>query len=286
MKDSLREALTDALAAAQDAGRLPRSETPEFVIEVPRQADHGDLASNLAMQLARPLRMNPRAIAETLLDMLGDGGGILEKAEIAGPGFINFFLKPGAWLARLPQIAAQGTEFGRGDWGAGRRVMVEFVSANPTGPLHVGHGRGAALGDALARLLRFSGFETASEYYINDAGNQMAALGRSVLFRARELRPLNNTKEPFPDKHYQGEYIKDLAEQLLQERGGDFLAEPEEQAAAMASAYASQAILAGIREDLAVFGVEMDNWFSERAMVESGEVDRAFKDLEERGLLY
>ncbi|MCB2194152.1 MAG: arginine--tRNA ligase, partial [Deltaproteobacteria bacterium] len=209
MKKTLAAQLIKALTSACSAGDLPAvDQVPEFVVEKTKQAEHGDLASNLAMQLARPCRQAPRKIAETLLVHLGEGNGLIERTEIAGPGFINFFLNPAAWHAVLPAIMAQGPDFGRGDWGAGAKVQVEFVSANPTGPLHVGHGRGAALGDALARVLAFSGFDAQREYYLNDAGNQMATLGRSVLVRARQLE---GSDEPFPDNHYKGAYIKDLA---------------------------------------------------------------------------
>ncbi len=288
MKDQLRTALLKALAAAQEADDLPQAENsiPDFVIERPKQAEHGDLAANLALQLARPLKMNPRAIAQALLQHLGDAGGLLAKAEIAGPGFINFFLKPGAWLAALVRIMEQGRDYGRGRWGAGIPVLVEFVSANPTGPLHVGHGRGAVLGDVLARLLAFSGFAVTTEYYINDAGNQMATLGRSVLFRARQLRPLHNTREPFPDNHYRGEYIKELAADLLEEQGDEFLALSEDEAVALAAERAARSILQGIEEDLSAFGVRFDHWFSERSLVETGAVEEAFADLQKRELLY
>ena len=145
MKKTLAAALENALKDLCAAGNLPQVEIPEFVVENTNQADHGDLASNLAMQLARPMKANPRAIAEALVNGLGDAGGLIERTEIAGPGFINFFLKPTAWLASLPDVVERGADYGRGDLGQGQKVLVEFVSANPTGPLHVGHGRGAAM---------------------------------------------------------------------------------------------------------------------------------------------
>ena len=285
MKKTLAAQLIKALTSACAAGDLPpMDEVPEFVVEKTKQAEHGDLAGNLAMQLARPCRKSPRQIAEILLTHLGRGNGLIERTEIAGPGFINFFLNPAAWHAVLPTILAQGPDFGRGDWGAGAKVQVEFVSANPTGPLHVGHGRGAALGDALARVLAFSGFDAQREYYLNDAGNQMATLGRSVLIRARQGR---GSDEPFPDKHYKGAYIKDLAAEYLAKHGesifDEFAGAPAEDRAA---AWAGAKILDGIKDDLAAFHVKIDSYFSEKSLVTDGAVERAFAALREKGLLY
>lgn len=284
MKKTLATALENALKNLCAAGELPQVETPEFAVNNTKQADHGDLASNLAMQLARPMKANPRAIAEALVNGLGDAGGLIERTEIAGPGFINFFLKPAAWLASLPEVVERGADYGRGDMGQGQKVLVEFVSANPTGPLHVGHGRGAALGDALARLLAFSGYEAASEYYVNDAGNQMATLGRSIMHRAREL---NGSGDPFPDNHYKGGYIKDLATELLAApEGKELLSLPDDEAVTLASAWAGDKILKGIEDDLATFKVKIGRWFSENSLVADGAVDRAFAEMDKRGLLY
>ncbi len=284
MKARLKQALEAALARAQEAGDLPAVECPAVVLERPRSAEHGDLAANLAMQLAKPCRQSPRAVAQVIVNHLGDAGGILERTEIAGPGFINFHFKPSAWLAFLPLILRQGLDYGRGSLGAGRKALVEFVSANPTGPLHVGHGRGAGLGDALARLLRFAGYAVHSEYYINDAGNQMATLGRSVMHRAKELR---GGGDPFPDNHYRGDYIKDLAAEFLAlPQFAGVMEMPWDQAVALASDWAGQKILDGIRDDLASFGVGIDTWYSERSLVEKGSVAAAFDELTRRGLMY
>ena len=284
MKLTLQKALIEALKTAQARGKLPQAETPQFVVESTKQADHGDLATNLAMQLARPMKMNPRQIAEALLEHLGDANGVVQKAQVAGPGFINFFLQPTAWLAVVPQILEQGEDFGRGDWGQGRKVNVEFVSANPTGPLHVGHGRGAVWGDTLARLLSFSGFEVSTEYYINDAGNQMNTLGRSVLTRARQLR---GSDEVFPEKHYMGMYIKDLAAELLDGgQGQDLLDMPEDEAVALCSKWAADKILGGIKDDLKAFQIEHDVFFSEKSLVDRGGVEAGFEELERLGHLF
>ena len=284
MKLTLQKALIEALKTAQAQGKLPQAETPQFVVESTKQADHGDLATNLAMQLARPMKMNPRQIAEALLEHLGDANGVVQKAQVAGPGFINFFLQSTAWLAVVPQILEQGEDFGRGDWGQGRKVNVEFVSANPTGPLHVGHGRGAVWGDTLARLLSFSGFEVSTEYYINDAGNQMNTLGRSVLTRARQLK---GSDEEFPEKHYMGMYIKDLAAELLDGgQGQDLLDMPEDEAVALCSKWAADKILGGIKDDLKAFQIEHDVFFSEKSLVDRGGVEAGFEELERLGHLF
>lgn len=284
MKDKLTQHLQEALHRAMAQGVLPQVDTPAITLERPRQAEHGELATNLALQLAKPCRMNPRAVAQVILGQLGDAGGILQKAEIAGPGFVNFHIQPAAWLAVLPLILAQGPDFGRATLGQGKKALVEFVSANPTGPLHVGHGRGAALGDVLSRLLRFVGYEAHSEYYINDAGNQMATLGRSLLVRARQIR---GSGEEFPENHYRGEYMRELAGEFLglpQHAG--VLDMPQEQAVAMASAWAGQKILDGIKGDLNAFGVGIDTWYSERSLLDKGAVQAAFDELTARGLLY
>jgi arginyl-tRNA synthetase len=284
MKLKLQNALLSALAKAQAKGDLPQGETPPFVIERPKKNSHGDLATNLAMQLARPLKMNPRQIAQTLLDHLGDADGLIEKAEIAGPGFINFFFQATAWLAVLPAIMEKGGDFGRSGWGSGRKVNVEFVSANPTGPLHVGHGRGAVWGDTLARLLGFTGWEVDTEYYINDAGNQINTLGRSVLVRARQL---NGSDEVFPEKHYMGAYIKDMAAEYLKTpEGAGLLDLPEEEAILQCGAWAGERILNGIKDDLKAFRIEQDLFYSEKAMVKRGAVEDCFDELKRLGHLY
>jgi len=252
-------------------------------LEEPKRPEHGELATSLCLQLARPWRRNPRQVAEAVCESLGDAGGLLSRVEVAGPGFINFFFRPQAWLAAIPEVLRRGEAFGRSQMGRGKRVLVEFVSANPTGPLHVGHGRGAALGDAIARLLAYTGHEVTTEYYINDAGRQMSILGRSLLVRARQAR---GSDEPFPEDHYRGEYLRELAEEWLAGEGAAVLELPEEEAVARAAQWAGRRILEGIAEDLAAFGVRIQSWYSERSLVERGAVAEALADLEGRGLLY
>ena len=265
-----------------ESGDLPQVDLPDPVIERPKQAEHGDLASNLAMQLAKPCKKAPRQIAEAIKKHLDHPS--LASVDIAGPGFMNFSFKPEAWMQVLTDIMARGADYGRSDMGAGKKVMVEFVSANPTGPLHVGHGRGAVLGDVLAKLLAFAGYEAVTEYYINDAGNQMNTLGRSLLVRARQAK---GSDEPFPDKHYQGGYMKDLAAEYLQtpEGAASSLDLDDPATVSAAAAWCGDNILAGIKDDLKAFGVELETYYSEKSLVAAGAVQKGFDQLEKQGYL-
>ena len=215
MKTYLVQLLTDAVATLQADDSLPADITPTVMIERTRDRAHGDFASNLAMLLAKPARCKPRDIAEKLVAAIKTGGQ-LQKVEIAGPGFINFFLGPEAWHTGIHEILEQGEHFGRSDVGKGSRIQVEFVSANPTGPLHVGHGRGAAYGAAVADLLAAIGYEVHREYYVNDAGRQMDILATSVYLRYLDLC---GEAIPFPANGYQGDYVWDIAATLHREQG-------------------------------------------------------------------
>ena len=271
-----------AAYSAMEAGDLPKADLPDPVIERPKQAEHGDLAANLAMQMAKPCRMAPRQIAEAIKKHLDHPS--LASVDIAGPGFMNFTFKPEAWMAVLADIMAKGADYGRSNQGAGKKTMVEFVSANPTGPLHVGHGRGAVLGDVLARLLAFTGYDVATEYYLNDAGNQMNTLGRSLIIRARQAK---GSGEPFPEKHYQGDYMKDLAAEYLQtpEGAAASLDVDDADAVSAAAAWCGGRILDGIKDDLKAFGVELETYYSEKSLVQAGAVQKGFDRLSEKGYL-
>ena len=252
------------------------------VIEPPRDARHGDLAVNVAMLLAREAGKNPRELAQTFAAGLPERCADILKAEVAGPGFINVTFSPDFWRQTVADIEAAGTDYGRSQVGAGRRTLVEYVSANPTGPLHVGHGRGAAVGDSLARLLRRAGFAVDTEYYINDAGLQMRLLGLSVWLRVQELkgRPVE-----WPESYYRGEYIIDIAREMLAEDDG--LADlPEAEGKERCYERAMRDILNGIKQDLADFRVEHQHWFSEKTLVEGGKVAEAFAALDEAGYTY
>jgi arginyl-tRNA synthetase len=228
-------------------------------------------------------KRSPRDLAEDLAARLDLPSHLVERVEVAGAGYINLYLKADWWRGGLREVLHQGEGYGKAEVGNGRRVLVEFVSANPTGPLHVGHGRGAALGDALANLLSFMGFEVKREYYINDAGTQMEILGRSVWARYQEILGMDAS---FPENGYQGEYIRDLAFELTREREKGLLDLPPGEGIDLCRKFASARILEGIRQDLGLFGVSFDEWFSESSLYEHNELPRAIAELEERGLTY
>jgi arginyl-tRNA synthetase len=227
MKHVIEQLVLSALGKAKKNGELEIAENPEIVIEKPKDAKMGDFSTNLAMTLAKPERKNPRAIAEVICKYLKNGGGQVEHVEMAGPGFINMKMTPSFFLGRIKQVAESGEDFGCSTVGKGQKVLVEYVSANPTGPLHVGHGRGAAVGNTLCNILKKSGFDLKSEYYVNDVGNQMNILGRSTWYRYQEIL---GKDVAFPEDHYQGDYINDIAREIIDQRGEEFLDKPEDEA--------------------------------------------------------
>lgn len=275
------------LRAAQDVAGgkgLSPEELPEVLLERPRHEGQGDWASNIAMLLAKPLKAKPRELAEEIVSKIGKDSH-LEKMEVAGPGFINFFVT-NLWVRDVLETAVNEREnFGRSGQGKGRKVQVEFVSANPTGPLHVGHGRGAAVGDMTASLLEYAGWEVEREYYINDAGLQMNLLGQSA--QARYFEILGEAeKAPFPENGYKGDYIYDLAKEVIEREGKSFLEMPLEESFPIFQAHAANTILDGIRQDLELFGVRFDVWFSEKSLYEKGLVESALDFLKQRGHAY
>ncbi|MBI5504658.1 MAG: arginine--tRNA ligase [Deltaproteobacteria bacterium] len=283
MKSRLRGLLLEALAGARESGELSGSEVPAFVVEVPREQGHGDLASNLAMTLARIERKAPAAIAALLQRRLGDAGGRLEKVEVAGGGFLNLTFAPGAWRERLLEILGAGNDYGTSRVGAGKRIQVEFCSANPTGPLHIGHGRGAATGDAIARVLEAAGYAVDREYYINDAGGQIETLGASVLARYLVMCGID---EPFPENGYPAEYVFDLAREALDQHGRRWVDADRTRAVDDLGREAADKMLDLIRADLAAFGVRFDRFTSERDLQSSGRVQAALDELDRNGHLY
>ena len=271
----------EALAAAGElAGGL---DLARVSVEPPREASHGDIATNAAMVLAKPAAMNPRALAGLLAPRLAALEDVTE-VEVAGPGFINLKVADRFWQARIADILAAGDGYGASTAGGGRAVNVEYVSANPTGPLHIAHARGAVIGDALASLLAKAGYKVTREYYINDAGAQVDVLARSTHLRYREA--LGETIEQIPEGFYPGDYLKDVGRGLAERDGKKWLGLPEQEWLAPVRRFAIDSILAGIREDLAALGVHQEVFSSERAMIESGGVERALKTLEDRGLIY
>lgn len=313
MRSAIQQLLTSALQTLVDDGFPEVGDADAVQVERARDSAHGDFATSLALRLAKPARMKPRDIAERLVAALPQDARI-ERVEIAGPGFINFHLSRAAYLGTVLEILETGAAYGRGK--GGRRVQVEFVSANPTGPLHVGHGRGAAYGSALASLLEFAGHEVTREYYVNDAGRQIDILALSVWLRALEAE---GAQTPFPPNAYQGDYIRDLAGGWRERHAAALAvphwpqpatagaqpdageADPEqaldrliaccretlgETAYASLRQYAADSILEDIRADLEAFRAPFDRWFSERALVDGGAVQRATERLRESGHLY
>jgi len=292
--------------AAEVATNLPL----QVELERPKQASHGDFACNVAMQLGKAMKRNPRELAQAVIAAL-PASDLLEKAEIAGPGFINLFLKPAAWQGVAAEVLAQADAYGSGNLGRGAKVQIEFVSANPTGPLHVGHGRGAAFGASLSNVLKMAGYEVQREYYVNDAGRQMDILALSTWLR---YLALCGEVVPFPGNAYQGDYVSTMADgiyALHQDRyqrpttavmKGVAAAEEDAEAhldALIANAksllgpdyayihgYALEEQLGDCRNDLTEFGVTFDTWFSEKTLHESGLIDRAVEQMKKHGHLY
>ena len=281
MKKKLAKILKDTLDLCYREGSLRQVPLPEFVVEVPNNPDHGHFATNLAMTLAGEQKSSPRNIAEIVIRHLVDPDHFILKAEIGGAGFINFFVAPGQWYDLLSHVINLKDDYGRSSIGKGKKIMVEFVSANPTGPIHLGHGRGAALGDTLCRVLNFSGYDVKSEFYINDAGQQIKMLGESIYSRWRQF---SDPSYPFPSDGYQGDYIQELAVEIAKERKLENLAIHE--AAELLSELGKDKILKEIKEDLANFRVTFDLWYKESDLYSSGKIDHAIKLIEKEGMLF
>ena len=285
MKETLRVLLEGALQNARAAGRLPDVEPPAVEIQIPRDPSHGDLATNVAMVFGRMAKVAPRSVADAIVASLDDRAGMLQRTEVAGPGFINFVFSDDAWRERLLNILLQGESYGSAPTTSRKhsRIQIEFVSANPTGPLHVGHGRGAAVGDALARLLDAAGYDVEREYYVNDAGNQMETLGRSL--RARYLQALGEPVD-LPEGGYPGEYVIDLARELIHAEGRRWVGKDPLDAAAYMAEWGGRKLLAIIEADLRDLGIGFDRFVSERELRETGVVQRAIDDLAAHGDVY
>ncbi|MEM1360119.1 MAG: arginine--tRNA ligase [Pseudomonadota bacterium] len=279
----IRKLVLDRLALLQAEGALPDNLSFDAVaVEPPRDPAHGDMATNAAMVLAKHAKMKPRDIAERLATGLTDDPRIA-TAEVAGPGFLNLRLAPEVWTDVIRSIFEEGAAYGRSKLGAGQRVMVEYVSANPTGPLHVGHTRGAVFGDALAALLDFAGWDVTREYYINDGGAQVDVLARSVYLRYLEA---HGQIIAFEDGTYPGDYLIAVGEALKEKVGDAYLDQPEEVWLLPIREFATAAMLTLIRTDLGLLGITMDNFFSEKSLYGTGKIEAALKTLDEKGLIY
>ncbi|MCX7816996.1 MAG: arginine--tRNA ligase [Syntrophales bacterium] len=283
MKKEVQRMLKNTLITLQREGRLSLETLPRVEVETAKEEAHGDYATNVAMVLASLLRRSPHEIAGMIVGRIQDEKKILDRVEVAGPGFINFFIKDDVWRSSLVHIEKEGQAYGTGDMGEGYRAQVEFVSANPTGPLHIGHARGAVVGDVIANILKASGYEVEKEYYINDAGNQIWNLGRSVYYRYLQMA---GREVDFPETCYQGDYIKELAQRILVNEGTKFLEWDEDKVINHFADLASGVIMEGIKRDLRDFGVTFDFYFSERDLYRDGSVDRVITDLEARGFVY
>jgi arginyl-tRNA synthetase len=281
MRSHLKALLTQAIEKTAEGEELTRSDLPPLLLEPPKQREFGDLATNVAMLWAKSAKKPPRAIAEAILKNIHDPGDILARSEIAGPGFLNFTFSPKFYFQELRGLAA-----GKGDnldLGHGQKVQVEFASVNPTGPLHVGHGRVAVIGDVLARLHEATGFTVEREYYVNDAGNQMENLALSIDARYRELF---GERVDFPENGYPGEYVKDIASEIKRQHGDRYLDHDRQAALDFFREYGGNSLLDTIRAQLRDFGIVFDSFFSEKNMRERSEVNRAMSELRASGLLY
>ncbi len=283
MKEKIIRLLEESTALCVKEGLFEVKNLPFIELEVTRDEAHGDYATNVAMIIASQAKKNPRQIAQAIVGKLRDDEGLLKKAEIAGPGFINFFVREDHWRLLLREIERLQDRYGMLDFGKGKKVQVEFVSANPTGPLHIGHARGAVTGDVVANILRASGHEASKEYYINDVGNQMRTLGRSVYLRY--LARLGDTIE-FPADHYQGDYISELAGEILARDGRRYRGMPEDEVLPLFTSYAAGSIMQGIKDDLGAFGVFFDCYFSEGELYKNDGVMKLLETLQEQGHVY
>ncbi|MED3625973.1 arginine--tRNA ligase [Bacillus subtilis] len=280
MKDVLKEEIK---AAVLKAGLAEESQIPNVVLETPKDKTHGDYSTNMAMQLARVAKKAPRQIAEEIVAHFDKGKASIEKLDIAGPGFINFYMNNQYLTKLIPSVLEAGEAYGETNIGNGERVQVEFVSANPTGDLHLGHARGAAVGDSLCNVLSKAGYDVSREYYINDAGNQINNLALSVEVRYFEALGL---EKPMPEDGYRGEDIIAIGKRLAEECGDRFVNEEESERLAFFREYGLKYELEKLRKDLENFRVPFDVWYSETSLYQNGKIDTALEALREKGHVY
>jgi arginyl-tRNA synthetase len=282
MKLTVRNLISEALSRAKESGTLTLENLPDVVVEEPKDKKFGDYSTNIAMLLAKSERKSPRAIAESICGHFNDEPRV-QSADCAGPGFINIKMSDSFFAERLGQAREKGEDFGKSALGGDRKINLEYVSANPTGPLHVGHGRGAAVGDTLGNILQFAGYEVCKEYYVNDVGNQINILGNSTWLRYLEV--CGQTID-FPDDHYKGDYIKGIASEIFDKHEKGFLSKPEEESKRFFKTYANDWVLSGIKSDLKQFRVGHDVWFSEKSLHDDGKVKASLGWLREKGHIY
>lgn len=286
IRDSVSTAISAALVRLKASNQLDLDALPEIRVDATKDSKFGDVASNIALVLASQVKQPAPLIGEKIVAELSsskNAHGVFRSVELAGPGFINFFLGDEPLRSVLADILSSDLDYGRSSLGKGKRVLIEFVSANPTGPLTLAHGRQAGVGDSLARIMKFCGYDVTSEYYLNDRGRQIETLGRSVLLR---YRGLYGDKVEFPQDFYQGDYIGDLANEVREREHDRFMKEDEKDAVAFFSKYACDRIMGDIKKDLCDFGVSFDHFFSEKKLVAEGKVEACLEELKGKGVVY
>ncbi|MGN0301565.1 MAG: arginine--tRNA ligase, partial [Anaerotardibacter sp.] len=287
IREVLENVLYEALTTCVEDGSLPLEEIPQPTLERPREEAHGDWACTIAMRLAKQARMNPRQIAQIIVDHLGNSS-LIAHCEIAGPGFINFTISNEAFQEVVAQIRQEGNEYGKGEKKQDVKVNLEYVSANPTGPMHVGHGRWAALGDSIARIMRHAGYVVDEEFYINDQGNQMNVFANSIVVRYQQAL---GADVEMPEACYGGAYIKDIAQLIIDNDGDKWLSANEDERLYYFREFGYKTMLDNVKETLSSFGTNFDTWFSERSLFvedEQGQtkVSRAFEAMKEKGYIF
>lgn len=282
-KEQIISAVNSAAEKAIGAGTLPAAELTPFTVETPANRDHGDYAVNAAMSWAKAFHKAPRAIAEALVEQLELEGSFIDRCEIAGPGFMNFFLNDAYYAAVLRDIGEKGENYGKSDFGKGKRILVEFVSANPTGPMHIGNARGGALGDVLAAVLSAAGYETEREFYINDAGNQINKFGLSLDLRYRQLY---SEGIEMPEDSYHGDDITAHAKAFAEKYGDSYMNKSEQERRDALVAFALPKNIEGLHDDLLKYRIEYDTWFRESTLHKNGETARVIAMLKESGHTY
>lgn len=284
-ENSIKTAVVEAIKKAIEKGQLSEGEIPEVNVEVPADRANGDFSTNAAMISARAFRCAPKKIADAIKENISLDGTYLEKCETAGPGFINFYLKDSYYGAILRDVKECGSDYGRSDYGKGEKVMLEFVSANPTGPMHMGNARGGALGDCLAAVMERAGYTVSREFYINDAGNQIEKFASSLDVRYRQLF-VGEENAPLPEDCYQGLDIKELAEEFKEINGDKYMNTSEEERKKALVDFALPKNIAAMKATMAKYRIEYDKWFHESTLHESGEVMKTVELLKEKGLTY
>ena len=281
----LRQLIGDAFGAAIAAGELPQADIPAYTVEIPADRKNGDMAVNAAMVSARAFHAAPRKIADTLAAHLQLDGTYFDKAEVAGPGFMNFFLSPAYYSDVVAEVRREDKRFGRSDFGGGEKVMVEYVSANPTGPMHMGNARGGALGDCLASVLDAAGYDVWREFYINDAGNQIEKFGLSLEVRYLQIFKGEDAVE-LPEDAYHGDDIKEHAAAFAEKYGDKYVDADSAQRRKALVDYALPLNIAKMQADMAKYRIEYDRWFTESTLHKDGELQQIIDILTEKGLTY